>query len=203
MAITLKPIVSRRIRFGIKGISPLIQHRFSEKAKRQMAEKHAGKRTKNREIRDPNAEFEEAAYRMPDGSPAISLMAFKNSIISVAHKDIGIEKTLVRKAVFVVGTHSEFDGPVTAMVADDPTMRTDPVKVGMSTDLRYRPMFEEWKVQITMDLRTDLITPEDLANLVNHAGFSVGIGDWRPEKGGEFGRFELDRDVPMEEIKNG
>lgn len=201
MAIMLKPIVVRVVTFGIKGISPLIQHRFSEKAGRQMAEKHAGKRTKNREIRDPNAEFEEAAYRMPDGSPAISLMAFKNAIISVAHKDIGIEKTLVRKAVFVRGVHSEFDGPVTPLDADPPVMRMDHVRVGMSTDLRYRPMFDPWKVQITMELRTDLITTEDLANLVNHAGFSVGIGDWRPEKGGEFGRFELDRDAPISEVK--
>jgi len=34
--------------------------------------------------------------------------------------------------------------------------------------------------------------------LIDRAGLSVGIGEWRPEKGGEYGRFKIDDTVPVE-----
>jgi hypothetical protein len=36
-----------------------------------------------------------------------------------------------------------------------------------------------------------LLTEAKVLNLVQLAGFSIGIGDWRPEKGGTFGTFTL------------
>jgi hypothetical protein len=51
--VTLKPINTKSIEFTIQGISPLVQHKWSEKAKRIMAEKQAGKKTKTREARNP------------------------------------------------------------------------------------------------------------------------------------------------------
>ncbi len=37
--IALKPVKRQYVRFRIRGLSPLIQHRWSEKAKRMMLEK--------------------------------------------------------------------------------------------------------------------------------------------------------------------
>ena len=50
-AIRLRPIQQRLIGFTISGISPLIQHQWSEKARKAMRDKQAGKKTKNREAR--------------------------------------------------------------------------------------------------------------------------------------------------------
>jgi hypothetical protein len=63
-----------------------------------------------------------------------------------------------------------------------------------STDLRYRPQFDDWSVKITAQVDADILSADILANLVKRAGFGVGIGEWRPEKGGDFGRFEIDQD---------
>ena len=52
--------------------------------------------------------------------------------------------------------------------------------------------------QIEMQYDAELLKPEDIVNLVNRAGFGCGIGEWRPEKGGEFGRFEIDSTVSVE-----
>jgi hypothetical protein len=30
--------------------------------------------------------------------------------------------------------------------------------------------------------------------MIERAGFGVGIGEWRPEKDGDYGRFRVDRD---------
>ena len=54
-------------------------------------------------------------------------------------------------------------------------------------------------IHATMD--ADILTVDILANVVNSAGFGCGIGEWRPERGGDFGRFELDPTVPFEEAK--
>lgn len=196
MAIELKPINRQRITFRIRGTSPLIQHKWSEKAKKQIRDKKLGKKTKEREILDAEAEFREAIYTTAEGEYGIPILAFKASLIAAAHKDIGIEKTLVRKSFFV-----PCDDPnmVVPMRCDDPVMREDYVRVGVSgTDLRYRPEFRNWSVDITAEIDADMLKPDDVIALVNRAGFGVGIGDWRPEKGGEFGRFEIDPDATVD-----
>jgi hypothetical protein len=45
---------------------------------------------------------------------------------------------------------------------------------------------------IRMELQTDVITPERLVNALVAAGRRVGIGAWRPECGGRFGRFRVE-----------
>lgn len=200
MAIRLKPIKRQRVSFTIRGLSPLIQHKWAEKALREIREKKGGKKTRDRTPTDPEAEFKAAAYHTEDGRYGIPLLAFKASLISAAHKDLGIEKTLVRKALFIP---SEDAGGVLPMDVEDPIMREDCVRVGQGgTDLRYRPEFREWSVEIRAEIDADLLTVEDLITLVNRAGFGVGIGEWRPEKGGENGRFEVDAscDVSAQEI---
>jgi hypothetical protein len=200
MAITMKAIEKKIIRFTIKGTSPLIQHQWSEKAKREMREKHAGKKTKTREARDPEAEFQAACYLNDNDEYGIPLMAFKNSLITAAHKDIGIEKTLVRKALFI---KSDDSGLIEKIDCSEPVMREDMVRVGAgSADMRYRPEFREWAATITCEIDGQLLTIDDVINLVNRAGFGVGIGEWRPEKNGEYGRFEVDPSNPVEEVLN-
>lgn len=195
-AITLKPIAKRKMTFAIRGTSPLIMHQWSEKAKREMRDKQqVGKKTKTRELRDPEAEASAATYTTEIGQVGIPGMAFKSALVTAAHKDIGIEKTLVRKSLFLVT-----DDPNKVLPIDGslPTIREDMVRVGMgSADLRYRPEFREWSCKIELEVDSQLLQRDDVLALVDRAGFGVGICEWRPEKGGEFGRFEIDTTVPV------
>lgn len=197
---TLNPIRRAEVQFTIKGTAPLITHNWDEKAKTMMREKQAGKKTKKREVREPERETEAACYRTKDGRYGIPGMGFKAALISAAHKDLGIEKTLVRKALFL---KTSDPNKVLPMDCSEPVMREDMVRVGAgSADIRYRPMFEEWFVPITLEVDMDLLTADDVLNLVNRAGFGIGLCEWRPEKNGEFGRFEIDQTQPftMEEL---
>ena len=197
MAISLKPIQRARMRFGIVGTTPLIQHKWAEKAKQEMRDKQQeGKKTKTRDKRVPADEAKNATYTTDDGEIGIPGMAFKTALLSAAHKDIGIEKTLVRKAIFLVTDDSE---KVLPIECDEPIVREDMVRVGMgSADLRYRPEFRKWKCMIELEVDAELLQAKDVLALVDRAGFGVGICEWRPEKGGEFGRFEIDRSVKVE-----
>jgi hypothetical protein len=197
------PIKRRHITLTIKSKSPLIQHKWSDKAKDMMRDKHQGKKTRSREVRDTKSEGEEASYRTTDGRYGIPLLAVKSSMISAAHKDIGIEKTLVKKALFIPSVDGSAVIPF--LEHSEPTIEEDCVRVGQgSADLRYRPYFNEWSARITFEVDAELLTTEDLVTLVNRAGFGVGICEWRPEKGGEYGRFYVDpQDIEVEDVRDG
>jgi len=196
--IELRPINRRHLTLTLKSKSTLVQHKWDEKALRQMREKHAGKKTKNREVRNPEAEFIAATHLTKDGEYGLPAGAIRAAIIGAAHKDLGIEKTLVRKALFIV---CDDPGNVIPIEADAPVMREDVVRVGQgSTDLRYRPEFAFWRCTVTIEFNADLLTVEAILTLLDWAGFGVGLLEMRPEKGGEFGRFEVDRTLPIEDV---
>ena len=125
--VKLAPVNKQRVGLRINGISPLIQHQWGQKALQMMRDKHAGKKTKSREVRDPDAEGKEAMYVTDKGVPGVPAMAIKSAIITAAHKDIGVEKTLVKKSLFLVCSDSKM---ILEMDCDEPVITEDPVRVG-------------------------------------------------------------------------
>ena len=191
--ISIAPLKQKVIQVSIIGVTPLICHRFSEKAKKQMRDKKAGIKTKVREKCDPEAEFEAARYVMSNGSDGFPATGFKNAILEVAHKDVGVPKTLIRKSLFIVADEYVDGIPIVKIISDKPVMREDVVRVGTgSADLRYRPEFASWSAVLTIEYDEENLTPDVIVSLIQRAGFGVGVGDWRPERDGEFGRFKLE-----------
>lgn len=64
-------------------------------------------------------------------------------------------------------------------------------RVGSSRVLRERPAFETgWEAEFEIDVDTAEIDETNLRRFLERAG-RRGIGDWRPERGGTCGRFEV------------
>jgi hypothetical protein len=190
--ITLEEMKQSVLTTKIEGVSPLIEHKWSEKALNMLRDKHAGIKVKNREARDPEAEFHSAYYKCEDGQYGFPSGGIKQCLINAAHKDIGLEKTLLRKSLFIIP--DDTINNLCAFETDDPVMREDIVRIGQgSTDLRYRPEFRNWSMIIRMEFDSMSLTQNTILNLVQRAGFGVGLGERRPEKGGEYGRFQVDR----------
>lgn len=98
-----------------------------------------------------------------------------------------MEKTLVRKGIFVLC--EDVTAVIIPMTYSSIRVREDMVRVGPgSADLRYRPEFVGWKFSAEIEY-DELLKVDDIVVLINRAGFGVGIGEWRPEKGGDMGRF--------------
>jgi hypothetical protein len=62
---------------------------------------------------------------------------------------------------------------------------------GKSRIMRTRPRFDRWRLRFTLKLDDKILNEEDLFESLNYAGSLVGICDYRPEKGGKYGRFEV------------
>ena len=194
-SIKLKPLNIWEIKFTIVGTSPMIQHAWSQKALASLRMTAQERRKQPKVSRDPDAEAQGAMYTLND-KPAFPLLMLKASMINAAHKDLGIEKTLVKKSFFIPAENPE---RLIEMECSEPIIREDIVRIGMSqTDIRYRPEFKEWRVKVTAHYDADNLNDGDIVNLVNRAGFGVGVGEWRPEKGGEFGRFKIDNTDTVE-----
>ena len=198
--VKLKPIEQSIMTVRIKSLSPFIQHKWSQKSLQMMKDKHAGLRVRNRDVRDPQQEFLDATYRCEDGRYGFPAGGIKKSLTEAAHKDIGLDKKLLRKALFV--RPDDKINNLIALETEDPIMREDVVRVGSgSTDIRYRPEFKDWAMTLNLEFNSRAISQESILNLVEIAGFGVGLGEWRPEKDGEYGRFAVDREFAIETLR--
>lgn len=54
-----------------------------------------------------------------------------------------------------------------------------------------RPRWDEWSVDFTLSVDEDSIQQEMIERIITYAGKYVGIGSYRPQNKGRFGRFEL------------
>ena len=78
--------------------------------------------------------------------------------------------------------------------SDAPTMREDSVKVGMGTaDLRYRGEFTNWHADLTIRFNANgQYSLEQIVNIINAGGQVCGIGEWRPERDGQYGLYHVE-----------
>lgn len=63
-------------------------------------------------------------------------------------------------------------------------------KGGMDVNKRM-PLFPEWSGEVTFYVLDDTITPDVFEKHLNEAGNFIGIGRFRPEKGGFYGRYKV------------
>jgi hypothetical protein len=172
----------------VVGISGLITHKWSEKAKQEMRDKQMGNARATKAFKVPEDDFNGARYIDAEGRDCVPALAFKNAAVE-AGVQVNVFKTTLRKAFFV---HGEL---LPLILNGPPRMREDMVRVGQGTaDLRYRPEYVEWGCKIPVEFNPRLISPEILVNLFDNAGYSIGICEWRPEKDGGFGRFRVKLD---------
>lgn len=182
--IEIPPIEIKTFVLRIVGDSPLICHAWSQKAKQEMLDKQMGKARGKKEPKDPARDYQDAFYRLDDGTPAFPTIAFKAAAVNASRQVDGLKMTFLRGAFHTVGELVAIEGV--------PRMREDAVKIQMTSDLRYRPEFAEWAVNLAVRLNTRALTVQQLIHLFNQAGFSAGVGEWRPERNGAFGMFHVE-----------
>src|SRR5262245_23194230 len=175
--IQISKIATETNRVPLIGKTPLIVHRFSEKAKKQMLDAMQGVKTP-KTPKDPEAEYEAAFYRLADGSPGFPVLGLKSATVGAA-RFYGKEVTMtaLRQFLFFHGEVGS-DGSGLVRIIGDAEMREDVVRLGKGTDLRYRPQFMPWKTEVDVTYITSALTRDSVLGLIDAGGFGVGIGEW-------------------------
>ena len=83
--------------------------------------------------------------------------------------------------------------PMIEIHADSVVMREDMVRVGMgAADIRYRGQFNNWYADLTITYNANGDKSlDDILTIINAGGYTCGIGEWRPERDGQYGMYEI------------
>lgn len=203
----------------IIGTSPLIVHNFSEKSRRQMLEAQQQKSTSRKKKHDPKItwnDFKNSLYWLSpepeDGRDEVEAEAnyreaikdgchfgfrtdgIKASAISGAYRSgFTKDKVSVQGAFHIDGATAYSTSEFAEIVGSEPIMREDVVRIGQGTaDLRYRAQFNEWEIPLNLKYnKNGMYSLEQILTFIETGGFTVGIGEWRVEKGGQFGMYMI------------
>ena len=208
--IEIPEIKIKEVNLTIVGDSPLLIHKFSEKAKAEILNKQMKKAKTVREAKVPFADFIQSLHwitEMPEtdgkteeemqksfeealrqgakfGFPTVGI---KQSAISAAYRGgLAKNKVSLQGSFHIKGELAEITGEL--------KMREDYCKIPMAgADIVYRGEFATgWKSTFTVMFDESVISLDQVVQMINLGGFSVGIGDWRVEKGGNFGMFHVE-----------
>lgn len=175
------------ITIRIRGLSPLICNAFSEEKRDGILNDQVKGKKANREKKDPDSIFLDCLYPSQNGDYVFPANGLKKAAINAAHTFAEqIPKTKVRGAFYIPTEWLIIEG-------SKPRSRSDRVRVARGTlDIRIRAEFPEWEMSVPIQYdKNGVLTTEQIIKLFQIAGFSVGIGDWRPQCDGTFGRFEV------------
>jgi len=184
----------------LRGISPYVQHAFSQKAQQQIEEtQRAGTRArsrKQREARDFEAQYEAAMHRAKEGWPGIPATAFRNAAIDTCRL-VGFVMTRAKLSVFIVadGYDAQDETPLVRIEGEPEIHKGWGRNANGGADLRWRPMWKQWQARPTVRWDADQFSAADIVNLFARAGLQVGIGEGRPSSpnsnGLGWGMFEI------------
>jgi hypothetical protein len=184
--ISIPGVQKKRFDVKIVGDTSLLSNRFSDEAKKKMRHKQQKIPTGARPAKDPEAEYKGSIYRTEDNQPGFPASGIKKACVSACRFIDDLPMTRARGAFYVMGKILPIDG--------EPVMSEEIVRLhGRTADLRYRAEYLEWSITLTILHSPRVISQESIVNLLETAGFHVGLGDWRPETGGTNGLFHVKR----------
>ena len=186
-AVTIKPPNFGIATFRIKGIAPLVIHRFSAKTKEQMKQKmetgKAASSRKNREAKATDDLYEEARYRSKDGWDGFNASSIRAAMIS-ACRLVGFKMTLAKLSVFVEADGADSTEPQIPLIRiyGDPIKQEDMARVETGQPyVTVRAAYHDWSSVVKIRFDQDQFTAQDVANLIARVGLQVGIGEGRPD----------------------
>ena len=184
------------IEVEIKGVTPLMQHRFPEDVLFGLL----GVKTEKKKVEEaltPREIADKHAYKATDGSYYIPTQYVVGAIKHVAsdYKQTNSQ----RKSLKLVATGAirpvaetstlldEADKPITSFEVDV-RKATNHQKGAIAV---CRPRFDRWRTKLTLQIDDSIVPQKTVLDMLSDAGKRSGIGSFRVAKGGVFGQFQV------------
>jgi hypothetical protein len=225
--VTIPGVRTERLTTLIIGTAPLISHKFSEKLRKQILDKHMGEASAGRERKDPHANFEAARYRLPDGSDGVPAGGVKAAIVDGFGRDAGVFVSKAKGAIRVLPDNLDtnlvrvihksdpnksdiqfFDRVSPKEYAIAPRLREDVVRNESGVvDIRHRPEYWPWAMKIGVEYLPQVASQKQVLQAIARSGFMIGLCEWRPSskqsKSGSYGTWRLASAEEVEAFENG
>jgi len=204
----------------IVGTSPLVTNPFPVKQiealkQKQNIPKSEQPKKKEYDLRYPYEEFSNALYWITP-KPEIKTLeewqkalkdnprfgfhvaGIRESAIKTAYR-FGKLKSFTNGRLFFYISNAvndvTYEIPVIEIITDEPPVLHEcALKIkNAGADMRYRPMFNNWKMELEISYLSDLINIQTIIHWFELGGFGCGLGEHRSEKGGNWGAYEVQK----------
>ena len=197
-----QPNTLEAVRLRLNGVTPLLQHsaRLSDplnptvKAIKEISGKR--KKTDADLTQMAKLEWRGSLYVDKDENVILPAESIKAALIGGAKKEKSGPQA--RGGTFVRGSpvleHNSSGNNLDELWGDGDSQNVHrvSVKIASSRVMRTRPQFHDWSAEVDIHYDTSQAHASDIVRWLETAGRIIGIGDWRPEKSGDFGRFTVE-----------
>lgn len=186
----------RKFNVKVKGVTPYMQHRMDD-ATLQEWEKRRGtiiERDGLNEEPERKAAFH--SYINSNGNYYIPAEHFKQSFIkggAFVKSKVGNSKKSMKNIVAGMWRIEELEIPLNKF--DEVDTRSAVNKNVKARIIVHRPKWNEWEAKFTLLIDDDVkngVTLDMIQSIIGYSGRYLGVGSYRPEHTGEFGRFEVE-----------
>lgn len=188
--ISIKPLKIGKLKIKVVGRSPYLP----EPMDMAVLERYNKKKSKQTYIKDDISEEDKAKekyYFTSEGKEGIPSRAFYNAMIRASSyifdkKDGGMRN--IREGVNVLGDIIPLKFKKKTEVTHWGRMS------GMTKAPRkiIRNAFHDWSCELEVEYNQEQLSPEHIINILNWAGFHIGVGAFRKEKTGNYGSFYVE-----------
>jgi hypothetical protein len=189
------------IKIKIVGVSPLLCNRFTDEAAEAATNGSRGS-SAAADRGTPTEQADVKLYRSSAGELVIPQPNILRSLI-----DGGMFHKIGKKQV-TTKAESMLYGALDIEQLEVPIEHTQPwsvdsrAVVNPSTKGRrlcYRPKFFDWSLTFELSVDTSMIGAKLVRLIIDDAGKRIGLGDFRPQRKGPFGRYRVDLWEEIEE----
>jgi hypothetical protein len=175
--------VKKSVVITIEGISPLLMHRYPIEPLQVPVEKMSAEEA-----------AEVATYRLNgiDSDLYVPGQAVQRALVAGAAYSKGKGRASLQKQVaacVLVPEDKLSLGAKSYVIDARPVM----IPATRGRVVRYRPRLDTWRLKFELEFDNELLTEQQLRQVVDDTGQRVGLLDFRPERKGPFGRFNVTR----------
>jgi len=184
----------RTIQITIQGTTPLLCNRFTDEAAMKASSGSAVVAVGDKG--SPKDQADKKLYRDESGKLVIPQPNLFRCILDGGKFfKAGKSKVTTQKSSLIPACLS-IDALTIPIDHKDPwSVDTRPVRIPATGGriLCHRPVFNDWALSFTVELDTEILSPKVLRDIVDAAGKRIGLGDFRPDCKGPFGKFVVTR----------
>lgn len=182
-----------RIKVTVQGVSPLLMNKMSKDQLQALWSKEKPARTAARPT--PREHAERALHTLENGKACIPPYMLMSCLIAA-----GQFVRLDGKRQVSTAKSTVLPGLMTVENAEISLKHAKPWEVDMQQGRNpnggeavciVRPRFDEWSFSVKVAVDTTQIATTTIRTLWDLAGQRIGLGDFRPQRKGTFGRFVI------------
>jgi hypothetical protein len=178
----------KTVELVIKGVSPLLINRFKENDEIPVTMKKAGKK----DYGTPREQAEATAYQ----DEGTGLLWVPSSWIKGAIQTVASDYRLPGSRKSVKSVSGGAIIPLEEKLYFSEKFKINNIEVDSrpcviqkARIMRHRARLESWSLKCVLEIEEEIIPVNDVHQMISDSGRRAGMGDYRPAKGGPFGRF--------------